>query len=890
MVDPLSLANGARFYRCALQVNPSHYAQTFRGQDSGLDERAYIEEVLEACRQLGIEVVAVTDHNHAGSVDGFRAAGRECGVHVFPGFEVASKDGIHILCLYEPDTPTSKLDRYLGSLGIQETSPSASLSDKAFDQILQLVKDQGGITVAAHVTESKGLLCALHGEARVTAWRDPNLLAIQIPGAIDGTPADKRPIIRNENPDYRRACGVGEKQAVAVVNAKDVASASDLHDSSASCLIKMSQVSVEGLRQAFLDPLSRIRIAGDPEPEEHSEIVGLAWEGGFLDGCGVHLNSNLNVFIGGRGTGKSTVIESIRYALALAPICDGAKRTSDGIVKNVLGSGTKIRVIVRSHRPRPERYTVERIAPNPPVVLDGDGRRVELSPLDVLPGIEVYGQHEISELTGDPEKLTRLLKRFVGASQTSESKRASLARLRESRAKMEALQAHIRQADESLVSQPALLETLKRYESAGLEERLLERSLLVKEEALLGAGEREVEQVGEAVGALRALLPVECAGLRPDETADLPNAVLLTVANDALDELSSKLSGLTTSAEDAVAAARTALAEARRRWDVCKESTDAAYQKSLRELQKDHVDGEEFIRLRRKVEELKPVDQRRAEQRKELDGLAVARKELLRDWQDARAAEFRELEAAAKKVSRRLHSRVRVTVRYEGERAPLADLLREEVGGRLQESIDALGKVEPLSLVALAEACRNGGEALAATFGIPVAQAEKIALAAETLAPKIEELDLRHTTNVELNTAAYGDPAEWHSLEDLSTGQKATAVLLLLLLESDAPLIIDQPEDDLDNRFITEGIVPRMRDEKRRRQFIFSTHNANIPVLGDAELIVGLEAAPAGAEGALRMPAGNVGSIDAPQVRHMVEEVLEGGKAAFETRRMKYGF
>ena len=54
-------------------------------------------------------------------------------------------------------------------------------------------------------------------------------------------------------------------------------------------------------------------------------------------------------------------------------------------------------------------------------------------------------------------------------------------------------------------------------------------------------------------------------------------------------------------------------------------------------------------------------------------------------------------------------------------------------------------------------------------------------------------------------------------------------MLLLLLLESEAPLVVDQPEDDLDNRFITEGVVPIMRQEKRRRQFVFSTHNANIP-------------------------------------------------------------
>ena len=93
---------------------------------------------------------------------------------------------------------------------------------------------------------------------------------------------------------------------------------------------------------------------------------------------------------------------------------------------------------------------------------------------------------------------------------------------------------------------------------------------------------------------------------------------------------------------------------------------------------------------------------------------------------------------------------------------------------------------------------------------------------------RIEELDLPPTTAFRLNTAPLGEPPSWQALDELSTGQKATAVLLLLLLESDAPLIVDQPEDDLDNRFITEGVVPRMRAEKQRRQFVFSTHNAEL--------------------------------------------------------------
>jgi hypothetical protein len=94
----------------------------------------------------------------------------------------------------------------------------------------------------------------------------------------------------------------------------------------------------------------------------------------------------------------------------------------------------------------------------------------------------------------------------------------------------------------------------------------------------------------------------------------------------------------------------------------------------------------------------------------------------------------------------------------------------------------------------------------------------------------------------------------------------------------------------LDSRFITEGVVPKMREEKRRRQFVFATHNANIPVLGDAELIVGLEASGEAGRGRGRVTKDGIGSIDNTTVRELTEELLEGGRLAFEMRRMKYGF
>ena len=81
-----------------------------------------------------------------------------------------------------------------------------------------------------------------------------------------------------------------------------------------------------------------------------------------------------------------------------------------------------------------------------------------------------------------------------------------------------------------------------------------------------------------------------------------------------------------------------------------------------------------------------------------------------------------------------------------------------------------------------------------------------------------------------------------------------------------------------------------MREEKQRRQFIFATHNANIPVLGDAELILGLQATGEAGQGHAEIPPEHMGSIDDRAVRELVEEILEGGKEAFEMRRLKYGF
>jgi predicted ATPase len=882
----LTLPNGAKYFRCALQVNPFSYLKNNRGEDHGLGEQEYNSQLISKCEEFQITVVAVTDHNHVGAIGEIRKCAKSSDIIVLPGFEVSSSEGVHLLCIFDQDKEIDVLERYLGDLGIHTTSPSTKNSSESFSEILRKVQSKkwGGICVAAHITNSGGLLRMLTGEARINAWQDPNLYAVQVPGPIDDLEEADRRIILNKNRDYKR------QRKLAVVNAADVARPEDLGYVQASTYIKMSFPGVEGLRQAFLDPDSRIRLLSEEEPPEHTELVALTWLSGFLDGQAIHFNGNLNTLIGGRGTGKSTIIESLRYVLDLEPFGEEAEKASLGILKEVIRSGTKISLLVRSHHPSLKDYLIERTYPNPPVIRDTDGNALSLTPRDVCRNVEIYGQHEIGELTKSTTKLSRLLDRFLDEDiHLAERKRRVLKELTTNRRKLIDIQKELDEISENLGRLPALEETFERFKKAGLEERLKDQSLLVREEQVLKTARSRLSQVGEGLENIRMMVEVDRVFVSDAALKDLPAKDMLRRIDSILVSLETNLRKIIGECERHLRTAETDIEKVSEQWEQRRQEAQHEYEKLLRELQKEAIDGEEFVRISRQIEGLKPLKDRQEKLNREKEALSVRRRNLLTDWEELKGAEFRSLEKAAKRVNKKLDKQVKVKVTFCGDREPFFDALREKIGGRLSEAIAILRERDDLSLPEFIAICRKGPAELQSRFNITPEQARRVSEAGEKAFMELEELDLPHTTIMKLNIGS-PDREVWKEMKELSTGQKATAILLLLLLESDAPLIIDQPEDDLDNFFIAEGIVPKMREEKCRRQFIFSTHNANIPVLGDAELIVGLRAVGEAEEGHGEIPVEWMGSIDDKKVRLNVEQILEGGKDAFEIRRAKYGF
>ena len=116
-----------------------------------------------------------------------------------------------------------------------------------------------------------------------------------------------------------------------------------------------------------------------------------------------------------------------------------------------------------------------------------------------------------------------------------------------------------------------------------------------------------------------------------------------------------------------------------------------------------------------------------------------------------------------------------------------------------------------------------------------------------------------------------------------SLGQRASALILFILTQRNSDVIIvDQPEDDLDNQVIYEELIQTIKVEKKDMQFIFATHNANIPVLGDAERVMTIHHNEDGSIGL------KSGTIDSKETHNDIVNIMEGGAEAFRKRNEIY--
>jgi DNA repair ATPase RecN len=870
---------GAKFWKVALQVNPfSYYNRHPKPHDGDRfqTEDEYNQAMIASARANGIEAIAITDHFRVDTMASLKAEAERVGILVFPGFEANSSDGVHLLCLFPPETSVHDLTMTIGACGVENMDVPSPQANEDCHSLLERVVKRGGICVAAHACSASGILRQLSGQSRIRAWTSDNLLAVALPGPREDAPQNCRGILQNTDVSHSR------KRPVAVLNATDVSIPSDFADPACSCYVKMFEPTIEGLRQACLDWESRVRLNTEEEPTASAEISAIGWEGGFLADQSLRFNNGLNVLIGGRGAGKSALIESIRYAFGYPIRGADARTTHDAVVRNVLSNGTKVSVLVRDAPPSQKSYLVERVVPNEPTVRGEDGIIVQgLRPMELVPELEIFGQHELSELTRKPEELAKIIERFMDADTDHTDRQTDIERrLERSKVAIEQAATEIATLTQDTEALPRLQLKIGRMDELGLDEKLEGKLRFNRDHTGIREVATTIERIRGQIESIDCNVPMPTDPDRPlvEDAARIATETAQEVS-EHLTRVIELLDQKATQIEAVDQAHQSKRAE-----------TDAQHAAVMQQLRSEGIDANEYVSLKESAERLSGSAVELQTKKDALAQLRGDRETIVNEWEDLKAAKLRALKEAARKAGRELSGAVRVQVERGASLGELHAVFDSNIEGQgVKIAIERLREVENLSLPRFASHVREGAAALVREYRFTEASAQKVAGGGDRLAMQIEAVELHPEAIVELNVSG-GQGERWKRIEDLSAGQRATAVLLLLLGGSTSPLIVDQPEDDLDNRFITSTIVETIRREKRQRQFLFSTHNANIPVLGDAEQIIYLNPLVDGGTERTEVPESTTGSIDNPMVREKIGEVLEGGKEAFELRRKKYGY
>lgn len=606
-------------------------------------------------------------------------------------------------------------------------------------------------------------------------------------------------------------------------------------------------------------------------------IEAVRIEGGVLDGFDRRFDAQLNVLIGGRGTGKSSLIELIRFCLGATSYSTSAEQDSMEHALGVLGDG-RVTVLLR----------------------DGS-KLVEVSrtAADTEPESEVgfhapfvFSQSEIETVGLHAHSRLRLIDDFFSGDHVGPKSEAGLhARVRSMTAEIHGLLNELDDIKDKTAALPKLQEQLQEtkkqaaVQTGVVKEIADNRTALTELTPKLAAARVRAETIGRATDQLsawseRLIAHLDAApGIEawpkqaeaPDELADLRRRYKLAVAGlrDSLSEISSISNEL---ARKRSAASSQKVALENRARDIRQKIE--AKQKGASAIDKRASDLAQQISVLKSLVDLAQQRQSRLEQ------LRANRSRLIDQLARSRQARTTKREEIAERLSERLGPVIRVSIKpysqYREYVSALAGALRGS-GLRYTELSERIAKVfSPQEIATLAESreVQTIASALeiAEERGLRVCEALRGDAAAALFTTEVED-------DVDIQLM---DGTDYKSVGFLSMGQRCTAVLPIILSHADRIIILDQPEDHLDNAFVVGTLVKAIAARTKDAQTIVATHNPNIPVLGEADAVIHLDSD--GSRCFVRM----AGAVDTPRIVDAISTIMEGGREAFKRRANFY--
>jgi energy-coupling factor transporter ATP-binding protein EcfA2/histidinol phosphatase-like PHP family hydrolase len=880
---------GAQFVRADLHIH------SFGGSHDVRDQTMTPQNIVSTAVAEGLSIIAITDHNEITNVEAALKCASGTALTVIPGMELSTPQG-HLL-LYTPTL--ASLQKLHGQLNIVDRGTQTSRCQNAMMECLELVGKLKGFGILAHVDIQSGFEIENPGAKphKADILTHPALLGIEL--KLGTSPISYSDV----DPDAKRAqmgqerikrLGLGSKQFLARILNSDAHSLSALGRNASNdkkvTRLKMEKPSFSGLRIALEDADARVRIE-DQVPDAIPRILGATFEGGFLNGQVIQFGHNLNCLIGGRGTGKSTAFVAVR--------CLSGEPDETGLVDSEVWPDL---LTLCWEDQSGQQHTLSRMK---------DGELINEDDEDFGPTafeIDCFGQGEAAKIAleakSNPLALLEYLDKFVELSDAVEEEdrlRETLLALQTEIEKAEQKVLLVPQYERSLATTRQQLAALQKPEVKELIE--LQRALATEREIRrevtdqLAAAKDSVDGTTgrEAIEAILELADPRNLSVGANEFRAIVTGA--TALNKAMDRVEAQAKADLQAFEAIVAAQLTAwkhkdteaqkkIDAKRRELEALKVSFDMSY---IAKLAKDEASHQQSVtNLRSWIPHLDAKRKERANTLKER-------------WR-ARTKVFGLRDAFARKASATLKEALtdlKVSLKYsENAYSPEAtNQIVQAMGWRTNQQPRAAWLVEHLTIPRLLEALQKANTQpitdIKTVEGVQIFdQAE-----ARTILERLGEPSVRFalerarlydlprlSVTREVTSPTGQKRFVVRDFSKLSLGQQQS-VLLALILSSDStrPLIIDQPEDNLDGEFIYSTLVPVLRRAKERRQVIIVTHNPNVAVLGDAEQIIVMKA---------MNDQGTIvsrGSIDHVATRDHACAILEGAREAFLRRAKMYG-
>ena len=929
---------GAHFHRCDLQVHTPRDRQWDGTVPSNEDERKlFATSMILGCRQKGLDAIAITDHHDFAYFEYVKMAAeseldddgqpvpKENQITVFPGMELTLAVPCQALLILDADFPPTLLPTIYTALAIAatdhalpqcpQTQPLSNftLLSQLHDRLDEHSHLKGRYILLPHVSDG-GHKTLLRSNFQAKYTEMPC-----VGGYLDGSAEKMGNGVRKITDGLDRSYGF---KKIGVFQTSDNRRADFADLGKHSTWIKWAKPTAEALRQACLARDTRISHTEPQLPPLWIRSLEVN-QSRFMGPISLDLNRQLNCLIGGRGTGKSTILEYLRWALCDQPpgwtdkdeLPDFQSKRAALIANTLVPLDATVTVTVEVNG---VLHTVRRRSQDGQITLKIDDGEPEVRTEDDVRGLlplQAYSQKQLSAVGVRTDELVRFIRSPIKRQldEVKDKEQRLRADIRKHYGNVRAKRDLLRQIEKEEFE----LESLAKQEKAlrgqlkGLDDNdqavLAIHDAYVKEGGIVAAWQKDIVQVREAID--RAQFAISSLPAKPANIDDLPNETLISDLNGKLiafiNAVRSRLSELASSVapgtailaavEEGVTKLTKASSEHNQKYEAAKQK--ASSQQAL------------LTQIQKVEERSKAVRASVAEKRSQLANLGdpdALYTKSRSEWMELYRERGTLLENKCLELTDLSKQRIRARLKRGGgidqARIKLESLIS---GTRIRNK-----KIEDLcESVAKASDSVSGWEQalreLESLANLPKEEEGDVSLpdtpvwsAADFSRSDLEKLARKITPNewldislVELTDVPIFEyeqrEGEYIPFAAASAGQQATALLRVLLNQDGPPLIIDQPEEDLDNQVVLE-IVKDIWRAKQRRQVIVTSHNANIVVNGDADLVVCCDYRRAGDQSGGRIKS--EGAIDIDEIRQEITTVMEGGKDAFRLRKEKYGF